>query len=125
MTLGCHMKEWYILSFVYSDIWIMNNTWRSLVTCIQHYPVTTITCSSMYHITAYNWKQQLFWHNEVDTIQELKTQTHKKIEQKTRPTQMACQQKCWKYILTLRWDLIEAVSLKQHILFLDQYTTSI
>lgn len=75
-TLGCHMKEWYILSFVYSDIWIMNNTWRSLMTCIQHYPVTTITCSSMYHITAYNWKQQLFWHNEVDTIQELKTHTH-------------------------------------------------
>lgn len=27
--------------------------------------------------------------------------------------------------IDLRWDLIEAVSLKQHILFLDQYTTSI
>lgn len=99
---------------------------KSIVTCIQHYPVTTITCSSMYHIIAYNWKQQLFWHNEVDTIQELKTHTHtKKIEQKTRPTQMAFPTKMLKIHINLRWDLIEAVSLKQHILFLDQYTTSI
>lgn len=75
------MNQWYMLTLVYSDIWIINNTLRSLVTCIQHYQITTITCLSMYHIIANNWKQELFWHNEVDTIQRLKTQ---KIEQKTR-----------------------------------------
>lgn len=57
--------------------WIMNNTLRSLEICIQHYQITTITCSSMYHIKANNWQQELFWHNEVDTIKWLKTQKKK------------------------------------------------
>lgn len=66
-----------MLTLVYSEIWIMNNTLRSLETCIQHYQITTITCSSMYHIKANNWQQELFWHNEVDTIKWLKTQKKK------------------------------------------------
>lgn len=84
----------YMLTLVYSEIWIMNNTLRSLETCIQHYQITTITCSSMYHIKANNWQQELFWHNEVDTIKWLKTQKKKRTKLQWRK----CQQESWKYM---------------------------